>query len=276
MVTTAADGASRTSLAARIAALAVGVALFTSLVGGVISVNLLQRASEQTARGALAAIADEAEATAATGANAEAGQARARRALQSLNIQIAVLRVVGSGAQVLVGDPLARRSLTPEQVQSVAAGRSLSLRLDRDDGVVLVEARATEAGGLVLAQRRGDATALSRDALTQLTWSLVVTGVVAAGLALLVAWRLALPLRRTVAAAQALAAGHRDVAVPETGPREVADVAGSVNHLAAALSHSEARQREFLLSVSHELRTPSLRSRATRSPWPTASSHPSG
>lgn len=250
------DHVGRTSLAARIAALAVGVALLTSLVGGVISVNLLQRASEQTARGALAAIADEAEATAATGANAEAGQARARRALQSINIQIAVVRATASGGHVLVGDTLAKRSLTPDQVESLARGTSFTLRLDRDDGAVLVEARPTDAGGLVLAQRRGDATALSRAALTQLTWSLVVTGLVAAGLALLVAWRLALPLRRTVDAARALAAGRRDVAVPETGPREVAAVAGSVNHLAAALSHSEARQREFLLSVSHDLRTP--------------------
>ena len=33
-------------------------------------------------------------------------------------------------------------------------------------------------------------------------------------------------------------------------------MAAAVNTLAAALSHSEARQREFLLSVSHELRTP--------------------
>ena len=40
------------------------------------------------------------------------------------------------------------------------------------------------------------------------------------------------------------------------GPAEVADVAEAVNVLASALSHSEARQREFLMSVSHDLRTP--------------------
>lgn len=34
------------------------------------------------------------------------------------------------------------------------------------------------------------------------------------------------------------------------------EVGAAVNTLAAALSHSEARQREFLLSVSHDLRTP--------------------
>jgi two-component system OmpR family sensor kinase len=36
----------------------------------------------------------------------------------------------------------------------------------------------------------------------------------------------------------------------------VAEVGSAVNTLASALSHSEARQREFLLSVSHDLRTP--------------------
>lgn len=246
----------RTSLATRIGLLAVGVAVLTSIVGGVISVNLLQRASEQTARGSLAAIADEAQATAAAGGNAEQGQSRARRALQSLNIQIAVIGSPASGSPTLVGDALARRALTPTQVRSVLAGTSYSLRLQRGENAVLVEARPTEAGGLVLAQRRRDAVALGGQALRQLTWSLVVTGLVAVVLGLLVAWRLSLPLRRTAEAASALARGDRDVAVPETGAREVADVAGSVNRLAAALSHSEARQREFLLSVSHDLRTP--------------------
>ena len=244
------------TLATRIALLSVGIAVLTSIVGGVISVNLLQQASEQTARGSLAAIADEAQATAATGVNAELGQSQARRALQSLNIQIAVIRSRPLASPTLVGDSLARRALTTEQVQSVLTGRSYSLRLQRGENALLVEARPTAAGGLVLAQRRGDAVALGGQALRQLTWSLVVTGLVAIGLALLVAWRLSLPLRRTAEAASALARGERDIAVPETGPREVADVAGSVNRLASALTHSEARQREFLLSVSHDLRTP--------------------
>jgi signal transduction histidine kinase len=53
-----------------------------------------------------------------------------------------------------------------------------------------------------------------------------------------------------------LTSGRRDVRVPVEGPREVAEVAGSLNSLADALAVSEARQRDFLLSVSHELRTP--------------------
>ena len=246
----------RPTLATRIALLAVSVAVLTSIAGIVISVNLLQRASEQTARAALVALADQAEATAQVGVTPEVAQARARKALQSINVQIAVVRDRGASGPTLVGDALAARSLTAEQVQRLAGGDSLSLQLPRDEGSVLVEARPTPAGGIVLAQRRGDAVALGGQALRQLTVSLVVTGLVAVGLALLVAWRLSRPLRRTAEAATALARGSRDVAIPEEGPREVADVAASVNRLAGALSHSEARQREFLMSVSHDLRTP--------------------
>nr|MDQ6937823.1 HAMP domain-containing histidine kinase [Actinomycetota bacterium] len=86
--------------------------------------------------------------------------------------------------------------------------------------------------------------------------ALLIAAAIAVGLGLLVAYRIARPLRRTAEAAHALAAGRRDVAVEPGGPTEVAEVGAAVNTLAAALSHSEARQREFLLSVSHELRTP--------------------
>jgi two-component system sensor histidine kinase BaeS len=247
----------RPTLATRIALLAVSVAVLTSVAGIVISVNLLQRAGEQTARSALVALADQAEATAQVGASPEAAQARARKALQSINVQIAVVRTrANGGGPTLVGDQLAVRSLTADQTQRLTEGESLSLRLPRDDGIVLVEARPTPVGGLVLAQRRGDALALGGQALQQLTISLIVTGLIAVALGLLVAWRLSRSLKRTAAAATAMAQGSRDVAIPEEGPREVAEVAASVNRLAGALSHSEARQREFLLSVSHDLRTP--------------------
>jgi two-component system sensor histidine kinase BaeS len=246
----------RPTLATRIALLAVSVAILTSLAGILISVNLLQQASEQTARAALMALADQAEATAQVGVSPEVAQARARKALQTINVQVAVVRPRAAGGPALVGDPLAVRSLTDDQTSRLAGGEALSLRLQRDEGIVLVEARPTPAGGIVLAQRRGDAVALGAQALRQLTISLIVTGLIAIVLGLLVAWRLSRPLKRTAAAATAMAQGSRDVAIPEEGPREVADVAASVNRLAGALSHSEARQREFLLSVSHDLRTP--------------------
>src|SRR5207248_2901020 len=85
----------------------------------------------------------------------------------------------------------------------------------------------------------------------------LAAGLVVAGVAgLLLARVLARPLRRTAEVAHSMAAGHRDARVPVEGAAEVADVAVALNGLADALLHSEARQREFLMSVSHELRTP--------------------
>jgi two-component system OmpR family sensor kinase len=86
--------------------------------------------------------------------------------------------------------------------------------------------------------------------------ALILGVVVAIVLGVLVAQRISRPLGRTAQAAHALAEGHRDVAVTPEGPAEVAAVGSAVNALASALSPSEARQREFLLSVSHDLRTP--------------------
>jgi two-component system sensor histidine kinase BaeS len=121
---------------------------------------------------------------------------------------------------------------------------------------VFVEARPTETGGIVVVQRRADAVASDKRALRRTALALLIAGVFAAAIGLLVAWRLARPLRRTAAAAHSLAAGHRDVTLPAEGPAEIVEVSEAINTLAGALRNSEARQRKFLLSVSHDLRTP--------------------
>jgi two-component system sensor histidine kinase BaeS len=126
-----------------------------------------------------------------------------------------------------------------------------------DGTTVFVEERAlARGGGVVLVQRRADAVAPEKRALRRIALALVIAGALAAILGLLVAWRLARPLRRTAAAAHALAAGHRDVTLPAQGPAEIVEVSDAINGLAGALRTSEARQRQFLLSVSHDLRTP--------------------
>jgi signal transduction histidine kinase len=69
--------------------------------------------------------------------------------------------------------------------------------------------------------------------------------------------RIVRPLEALTAAADEVAAGHYDVALPErTGGSEVERLAARFDEMAARLAESEQLSRNFLMSVSHELRTP--------------------
>jgi two-component system sensor histidine kinase BaeS len=242
-----------TTLAQRISALAIGVTVITALLAGVLAINLVHRSDTAAARGTLGNLADVARVTADQGPNAQNSQARARAILRNLGIQSASIDSAGT---VATNSPLLRAALTADDVRTVLASGSLSVQRRIQGQQVLIEARGTRTGGIALVQRRSEATAATDRTVRQIIWALLIAVGIAAVLGLLVALRISRPLRRTAEAAHALAGGRRDVAVLAEGPAEVAEVAEAVNTLAAALSHSEARQREFLLSVSHELRTP--------------------
>ncbi len=145
---------------------------------------------------------------------------------------------------------------TPGQIQAVLGGNSVSAVQTVDGESVLVEARPTRNGGIVMVQPQAEAVAVGQVAVRRLTLALLIACGIAVVLGLIVSWRLALPLKRTAAAAHSLAAGERDVVVRPDGPVEVAEVAEALNSLGSGLARSEARQRDFLLSVSHDLRTP--------------------
>ena len=69
--------------------------------------------------------------------------------------------------------------------------------------------------------------------------------------------RIAGPLEELAAAADEVAAGHYDVALPErTWGSEVERLATRFDEMTARLAESEQLSRNFLMSVSHELRTP--------------------
>nr|WP_107910927.1 HAMP domain-containing sensor histidine kinase [Streptomyces chartreusis] len=141
--------------------------------------------------------------------------------------------------------------------ESLLAGDSVSTtaRLDGDD-VLLEGAPTLVGGGLVLTQPMGavdQATNRMRGSLV-LPLILGLTGAALAGA--LLARRLARPLVTAARTAHRLSEGARGVTVPAEGPAEVAELAGALNTLDTALTHSENRQRDFLLSVSHEIRTP--------------------
>jgi two-component system sensor histidine kinase BaeS len=94
------------------------------------------------------------------------------------------------------------------------------------------------------------------DLLRRVVIALILGLLIAIPVGYFAARRLTRPLRAARDAANEMAQGARDVRLAPEGPQEIADIAVSLNRLSRALSVSEGRQRDFLLSVSHELRTP--------------------
>jgi signal transduction histidine kinase len=113
------------------------------------------------------------------------------------------------------------------------------------------------AGALIVAEPE---SAL-RSRWLQLFWELALAfgiGIPVAGVVVLYySRRIAQPLDMLATAADEVAAGHYDVAVPErTWGSEVERLAARFHEMTARLSESEQLSRNFLMSVSHELRTP--------------------
>jgi len=243
----------RGTLAQAISLLAAAIAVITALLAGALAIGFITRSNSENARSTLSQLANSAQATADLGASPEASQQRARRILQALKVQSVT---VSADGRLAGASALGRASISRADVSRLLGGGSVSKQRTVVGQRVLVEGRPTRVGGIVLLQRRADATAFGDALIGRVLIALLVGVVLAIVLGVLLAQRISRPLRRTARAAHALAEGHRDVALTPEGPAEVAEVGFAVNALATALSHSEARQREFLLSVSHDLRTP--------------------
>jgi len=242
----------RGRLSARITTLTVAVALVTGLLAGGLAINLIRSAGATSARHTLAQIADATEHGIDRSAGGALAQRRAKRLLSVLGIHYGEFTSTGP----VTGDPLVTEAITAADLATLRAGHDVSADRNVRGTRVFVEARNSPDGGIVLVQPRSAATANGSAAIRRTLIAIAIGVAVAALLGGLVARRLARPLRRTAAAAHALAAGYRDVRVPPEGPAEVAEVADAITSLSQALGQSESRQREFLMSVSHDLRTP--------------------
>ncbi|MEA5363761.1 HAMP domain-containing sensor histidine kinase [Amycolatopsis sp., V23-08] len=240
----------RGTLAGRITLVCLAVAGIAVIVAGFVAARLIRTTADNVLQTSLSAQADVvASQLDETGIGNRLGVGKVADVVRGQGISVVVRRAGGQPA----GDAV-----------SVQAAAKAGLGARRSERVVvagsqyLVETRPVGTRGaafaLVLPARNAETTqrALVRNILFALGIGLLVAA--AAGFAS--GRLLGRPLRRAAAAAGSLRAGRRDVRVPVEGPREVAEVAGSLNSLADALAHSEARQRDFLLSVSHELRTP--------------------
>jgi two-component system sensor histidine kinase BaeS len=137
-------------------------------------------------------------------------------------------------------------------------------RTRRSDGQISVDGKnwfyaarpVTKKKALVLLRPRVAGTAAWRPYLWGLLIAAGIGVTLAVALSLLLARRIARPVRRVAEASRRLAAGRRPAAVPAEGPAELASLAESFNHMARQLEHARDAERAFLLSVSHELKTP--------------------
>jgi signal transduction histidine kinase len=154
---------------------------------------------------------------------------------------------VGNEWQTLVdGQKVITFDFTPpgEHHQFLAVGQPLKLE-------------GQNFGALIVAKKKTD--------LTNGWFSLFELLLVALGVGLLVAGALAWYLSRRIAkpvlalseAADRIAEGKYDVAVPDVpGSGEVSHLAERFREMASRLAEAEEQERNFLMSVSHELRTP--------------------
>lgn len=234
------------SITSRLVLAMILVAAVATGATGLLAAPLLHGATEDAARAPLARQAE----LLAQLPNTEALVRRVERRTDVQDLTLGILTPAGKAR----GAALA---LSAGHIRTLLDGRPVSATSDLAGVPVLVEARPTQRGGAVVLAASVDsveaaATALRRRILLALALGLVL----ALGTAVAVGTRLARPLTGTADVARRMAAGERGLALPVVSTREVGDVVHALGSLDRALTTSESRQREFLLSVSHELRTP--------------------
>ncbi|CAN5139773.1 HAMP domain-containing sensor histidine kinase [soil metagenome] len=235
------------SITGRITLVTVGVSVVAVLVTGLVSLQLVRSSTISEAKQELAAQAELLARMPATSAL----QLAERLAQAPGDAELAMVDADGA-----VSGPAAD-SVGPAMLRRIRAGHDVSAVVRRDGETLVLEARQRESGGAVVVVRSQDSLELAtRNIVRRLLIALGIGLVVAIAAGTVLGRVLAGPLVRTAATARRMAAGERGIPAAATRPTEVGDVAEALTTLDAALTSSEGRQREFLLSISHELRTP--------------------
>jgi signal transduction histidine kinase len=112
-------------------------------------------------------------------------------------------------------------------------------------------------GAIVVATSKGELRSQLGPLLQRLAIAFAAGLLIAAALGFYLSGRITKPVRRLAKAADEVAEGRYDVAVPDVSGRdEIADLAQSFREMARRLAEAEELERNFLMTVSHELRTP--------------------
>ncbi len=223
------------------------VALISCFVTALIAVPLAAKEAEDSARESLK-----------TQANAVAALLRVRPAKRTPDTLPLVEQLRRNEIDAyFVADGRSDPAGMPAQlIQQIASGKAVSVRTAMINGErSMLEGRPIGEGqGIVLVRPVGTGVAVR---VISSLWFPLFAGLAAGVLAgVLLGRRLARPIRNAAIAASRLSSGDRSVRLAVEPPAEVGRLAISINELAEALTNSEGRQREFLLSISHELRTP--------------------
>jgi two-component system, OmpR family, sensor kinase len=167
------------------------------------------------------------------------------------------------GTRLAVVDPDGTSSgpasplVTPSVRDAIGDRGAASTTVDVAGRTFVVVARPLGTGGSIVASQRVDDVVRTSHAIVLSVLAALLIGLaVALAVAIPLARAISRPLRGMAAAARRIARGERDVPAPSDTLAEIDDVASALAALDSALSASELRQREFLLSVSHEMRTP--------------------
>ena len=236
------------SLRGRITLVTVSVAMLAVLITGLVSVQLVRQSTISQGRAQLASQAQLlSQLPAAT--NLASLRERVRLALGDTRVAVVAAdgQVSGPGSGFV----------TAADVTTLRSGNPVSQTEVRRNKTMIVEGRPTRTGtAIVLVRSLGNLETTTQETVRRVLLALAIGVVVAIVAGTLLARWLTRPLVATAETAKRMAAGERGLRVEAHQPTEIAAVADALATLDRALSTSEGRQREFLLSISHELRTP--------------------
>jgi two-component system, OmpR family, sensor kinase len=236
------------SLRWRITIVTVAVATLAVLVTSLVSLQLVRSSSNQEAKSQLIA---QANILSRLPAIAKLDDVTDRLSIALGGTEVALVSPTGE----VTGD--AAPYVTRVMVARLARGKDISTVRRGAGGTVMIEARPTKSGtAIVLALPQASVDKVVGAETGRIVLALIIGVVVALIAAAALSRWLSRPLVATARTAERLANGERGVRTEGSQPTEVAAISSSLATLDDALSASEGRQREFLLSISHELRTP--------------------
>jgi signal transduction histidine kinase len=111
-------------------------------------------------------------------------------------------------------------------------------------------------GAIVVATRKTDVSSRINSLLERLALASVLGLLIAGALSWYLSRRIVRPVLLLSDAADAVARGERDPALPQNAPGELGHLTERFSEMASRLAEVEEMERNFLMSVSHELRTP--------------------